>query len=128
MRADPERLREHGVTLNQVVETAGNALAVSPLTFLEASAPGTGGFIDTPNQRLGIRHVLPIVTPADLAQVAVDDTEDHGQALRLGDVAEVVEDHQPLIGDAVFGEGPGLLLVVEKFPDANTREVTADVD
>jgi len=128
VQADPERLREHGVTLNQVVETAGNALAVSPLTFLEASTPGTGGFVDTPNQRLGIRHVLPIVTPADLAQVAVDDTEDHGQALRLGDVAEVVEDHQPLIGDAVFGEGPGLLLVVEKFPDANTREVTSDVD
>ena len=129
VRADPERLREHGVTLNQVVETTGNALAVSPLTFLEASTPGTGGFIDTPNQRLGIRHVLPIATADDLAQVAVDEEPDeHGRALRLGDVAEVVEDHQPLIGDAVFGEGPGLLLVVEKFPDANTREVTREVD
>jgi CzcA family heavy metal efflux pump len=128
VQADPERLHEHGVTLNQVVETAGNALAVSPLTFLEASTPGTGGFIDTPNQRLGIRHVLPIVTPGDLSQVAIDDSEDRGQALRLGDVAKVVEDHQPLIGDAVFGEGPGLLLVVEKFPGANTREVTSAVD
>jgi Cu/Ag efflux pump CusA len=128
VQADPERLREHGITLNQVVETAGNALAVSPLTFLEASTPGTGGFVDTPNQRLGIRHVLPIVTPGDLAKVAVADTEDEGRALRLGDVTNVVEDHQPLIGDAVFGEGPGLLLVVEKFPGANTREVTAEVD
>ena len=128
VQADPEKLRAHDVTLNQVVETTGNALAVSPLTFLEASTPGTGGFIDTPNQRLGIRHVLPIVTPDDLAQVAVDDSEDRGTALRLGDVAEVVEDHQPLIGDAVFGEGPGLLLVVEKFPGANTREVTHQVD
>jgi CzcA family heavy metal efflux pump len=128
VQADPERLREHGITLNQVVETAGNALAVSPLTFLEASTPGTGGFVDTPNQRLGIRHVLPIATPDDLAEVAVADTDDNGTALRLGDVAEVVEDHQPLIGDAVFGDGPGLLLVVEKFPGANTREVTAEVD
>jgi CzcA family heavy metal efflux pump len=128
VQADPERLRERGITLNQVVETAGNALAVSPLTFLEASTPGTGGFIDTPNQRLGIRHVLPIVTPDDLAQVAVDDTEDNGAALRLGDVAKVVEDHQPLIGDAVLGQGPGLLLVIEKFPGANTREVTHGVD
>jgi Cu/Ag efflux pump CusA len=75
---------------------------VSPLTFLEASTPGTGGFVDTPNQRLGIRHVLPIVTPDDLAKVAVADTDDNGTALRLGDVAEVVEDHQPLIGDAVI--------------------------
>jgi CzcA family heavy metal efflux pump len=128
VQADPEQLRQHGVSLNQIVETAGNALAVSPLTFLEASTPGTGGFVDTPNQRLGIRHVLPIVTPDDLAQVAVDDSEDRGQALRLGDVATVVEDHQPLIGDAVFGERPGLLLVVEKFPGANTREVTHQVD
>ena len=32
---------------------------------------GTGGFIDTPNQRIGVRHVLPIVSPGDLAQVTV---------------------------------------------------------
>jgi CzcA family heavy metal efflux pump len=130
VQADPERLQEHGVTLNQVVETTGNALWVSPLTFLEASTPGTGGFIDTPNQRLGVRHVLPIVTPDDLAKVIVDEAKPkaNGEALRLGDVATVVEDHQPLIGDAVFGDGTGLLLVVEKFPDATTRQVTHGVD
>jgi CzcA family heavy metal efflux pump len=130
VQADPERLREKGVTLNQLVETTGNALWVSPLTFLEASTPGTGGFIDTPNQRLGIRHVLPIVTADDLAQVTVDGAKPlaNGKALKVGDVANVVEDHQPLIGDAVFGEGPGLLLVIEKFPGANTREVTKGVE
>ena len=64
VQVDPERLRDQGVTLDQVIETTGNALWVSPLTFLEASTPGTGGFIDTPNQRLGIQHVLPIRTPA----------------------------------------------------------------
>ena len=57
--------------LQQVIETTGNALWVSPLTFLDASTPGTGGFIDTPNQRLGIQHVLPIRTPQDLAQVRI---------------------------------------------------------
>jgi CzcA family heavy metal efflux pump len=130
VQADPERLRERGVTLNQLIETTGNALWVSPLTFLEASTPGTGGFIDTPNQRLGIRHVLPIVNADDLAQVTVDGAKPlaNGKALKLGDVANVVEDHQPLIGDAVFGEGPGLLLVIEKFPGANTREVTKGVE
>ena len=73
VQTDPEKLAEHGVTLNQVVESTGNALWVSPLTFLEASTPGTGGFIDTPTQRLGIRHVLPITTPEDLARVTADD-------------------------------------------------------
>ena len=43
-------------------------------------------------------------------------------------MANVVENHQPLIGDALTGEGPGLLLVVEKFPGANTMEVTRGVE
>ena len=106
-----------------MLETTGNALWVSSLSFVEASTPGTGGFIDTANQRLGIRHILPIVSPEDLAQVPIEDTK-----LRLSDVANVVEDHQPLIGDALTNDGPGLLLVVEKFPGANTLEVTRGVE
>ena len=47
-----------------------------------------------------------------------------GKSVRLGDVADVVEGHQPLAGDAVINDGPGLLLVVEKFPWGNTLEVT----
>jgi CzcA family heavy metal efflux pump len=130
VQADPKRLNDAGVSLNQLVETTGNALWVSPLTFLEASTPGTGGFIDTPNQRLGIRHVLPIVTPDDLAEVTVDGAkpQGNGKPLRVGDIAKVVEDHQPLIGDAIHGEDPGLLLVIEKFPGANTLEVTRGVE
>jgi Cu/Ag efflux pump CusA len=123
---DPETLREQGVTLSQVIESAGNAQVVSPLTFLEASTPGTGGFIETPQQRLQVRHLIEkIADPEQLAQVPVADT---GGRLRLGDVSTIVVDHQPLIGDAVVDGGPGLLLVVEKFPGADTRTVTADVE
>jgi Cu/Ag efflux pump CusA len=127
VQVDPERLQAQGVTLDQIIATTGNALWVSPLTFLEASTPGTGGFIDTPNQRLGIQHVLPINSPTDLAAVTVEDTE--GKPLRLGDVTTVAEDHQPLIGDALPGEDDnGLLLVVDKFPGANTENVTEGVE
>lgn len=119
---DPERLREHNVPLIKIIKTAGNALWYSPLTFLESSVAGTGGFIETPNQRLGVRHLLPISTAADLAKVPVEDA-----SLRLGEVATVVEDHQPLIGDAMNGHGPGLLLVVEKLPGVNTLKVTNDI-
>ncbi|HLC06514.1 MAG TPA: efflux RND transporter permease subunit, partial [Anaerolineales bacterium] len=121
---DPERLRAQGVSLQQIIETTGNALWVSSLSYLEASSPGTGGFIDTPNQRLGVWHVLPISSPEDLAQVPVDDTK----SLLLGDVAELVEDHQPLIGDAIINDSPNLLLVVEKLPGVNTLEVTRGVE
>jgi Cu/Ag efflux pump CusA len=46
----------------------------------------------------------------------------------LGEVADVVEDHQPLIGDAIINGKPGLLLVVQKFPWGNTLEVTRGID
>jgi CzcA family heavy metal efflux pump len=123
VQIDPERLRARGVTQSQIIETAGNALWISPLTFLEASFPGTGGWIDGPNQRLEIRHVLPISAPQDLARVTLE-----GGSLRLGDVANVVEGHPPLIGDALLTDGPGLLLVVEKLPGANTLEVARGVE
>ncbi|MGH2722250.1 MAG: efflux RND transporter permease subunit, partial [Actinomycetota bacterium] len=134
---DPNRLNELKVSLDQVLETTGNALWVSPLSFLEASTPGTGGFIDTPNQRLGIQHELPIRTAEDLARIPLEGCTSgvarplhvdavcppapagpgqaaaapgaappstavaSGPQLRLGDVATIREDHQPLIGDAV---------------------------
>jgi len=143
VQVDPRTLQAHGVSLEQVISTAGNALWVSPLSFVEASTPGTGGFIDTPNQRLGIQHILPITTPANLSQVTVEGTGGTGSGragdgragdgrgaapLRLGQVAQVVEDHQPLIGDALVGDGPSLMLVIEKFPGANTLEVTRGVE
>jgi Cu/Ag efflux pump CusA len=121
---DPERLQENGVTLQQIIETTGEALWVSPLSYLEASSPGTAGWIDTPNQRLTIRHELPISSAEDLAQVTIVGSD----SLLLGDVANVVEDHQPLIGDAALNDSPGLLLVIEKFPGANALEVTRGVE
>ena len=133
VQVDPERLRAAGVSLLQVVETTGNALWFSPLTFLNASTPGTGGFIDTPNQRLSVQHISPITTAAELARVPIEPDDPlepgtEGSGLTLGDVANVVEDHQPLIGDAVVNDRPGLLLVIEKFPEANTLEVTRSID
>lgn len=119
VQVDPQKLQDKGLTLFQVIESTGNSLWASPLTFLNASTPGTGGWIDTPNQRLGIRHVLPIRTAEDLGQVTVE-----GAGITLGEVARVVEDHQPLIGDVVFNDDTGLMLVIEKFPWANTVEVT----
>ncbi|MHC4070982.1 MAG: efflux RND transporter permease subunit [Planctomycetota bacterium] len=123
VQVDPELLRANGISLDQVVQSTGNSLWFSQLTFLPASTTGTGGWIDTPQQRLGIRHVLPVSAPEDLAQVSVD-----GTPLTLGDLGQVVEDHPPLIGEAVMNDGPGLMLVVDKFPWANTLEVTRQVD
>lgn len=130
---DPQRLQQNKTTLAQVIATTGNALEVSPLTFLEASSPGTGGFIDTVNQRLNIFHEQTIKTAEDLAKVPLEAAPGApaatGAPKTLGDVATVVENHQPLIGDAVCADGQQCLyLVVEKFPDANAVEVTKGVE
>jgi Cu/Ag efflux pump CusA len=125
VQVDPQVLRDRNVTLNQVINAAGNAQVVSPLSFLEASTPGTGGFIETPQQRLQVRHLLEKLTdPAEVAKVPVEGAPGN---LTLGDVAEIKVDHQPLIGDAVVNGGPGLIMVVEKFPGANTADVAKGV-
>ena len=124
VQVDPNTLRQKGVTLTQVINTAGNALWVSPLTFVQASTPGTGGFIDTLTQRFDIQHILPIATAKDLSSVTVEGAT----STRLGDVASVVEGHQPLIGDAVLSGAPGVLLVIQKFPEASTQSVTQGLE
>ncbi len=112
---DPDRLRAHGVTLDQVVAGARAAAARSG-----------GGVLDTPTQRLAIAHRTPLHSAADLARMVVDWRG--STALTLGDVALVTEGFPPPIGDAVINDGPGLLLIVEKQPWGNTLAVTRGVE
>ncbi len=123
---DPERLAAHGLTLDQMMRTTADALDAGLLKFANGASVGTGGFVETPNQRLAIHHVQPIADEGDLAEVVVE--ADGTRVTRIGDVADVVVGHQPLIGDAVINDGEGLLLIVEKFPWANTLEVTHGVE
>ena len=126
VQVDPERLRAHGLTLNEVMKATSDSLDVGLLSFSNGATIGTGGFIDTPNQRLGVRNVLSVISPEDLSKVTVKVRD--GKPLRIGDVAEVVEGHPPMIGDGIINDGPGLLLIVEKFPWGNTLDVTRGVE
>jgi CzcA family heavy metal efflux pump len=126
VQVEPDKLKARNVSLNQVMEVTAGALDAGLLKYSPGRFIGTGGFIDSPTQRMGVRHVQPIQTPADLARVTI--REKDGVALHLGDVARVVEDHQPLIGDAVINNGHGLMLIVEKLPWGNTLDVTKGVE
>lgn len=112
---DPRRLRAHDLTLEAVTRAAGEAVAVSG-----------GGFVDTANQRLAVRHLSAVLSPEELARTVVDFRD--GAPIRLGDVADVRVGHPPPIGDAVINDGPGLLLIVEKQPWGNTLDVTRHVE
>ena len=128
----PELMKKHGVTLDEVMETTADALDVGILQFSKGHYIGKGGWLESANQRLPIRHVQPIVTkydkvtPAVLADVPIAVRD--GKPLLLKDVAKVVVDHQPMIGDGIINDGPGLLLIIEKFPWANTLELTRGVE
>ena len=126
VQVDPERLRAYDVTMDQAIEETSDALSVGLLSYKDGSTTGTGGFIDSPSGRLQVRHVLPVTTAEDLARVTLQSND--GSSVLLSQVADVVEGHPPMIGDGIVNDGPGLLLVVEKFPWANTLEVTKEVE
>jgi Cu/Ag efflux pump CusA len=123
---DPARMTKQGVSIDQVLTTVGDAMWTSPLTFVAASSPGADGLIDTPNQRLTIQHILPIITSKDLVNVPIEGTG--VRKVSVGDISTVIEDHPLISGDAVLNKGPGVVLVVEKLPGADALAVTRGVD
>src|ERR687894_383075 len=123
---DPEKLAENGVSLEQVMDNTADALDAGLLRYSDGAVIGTGGFVETDGQRLDVQNVLPIVSPEDLAKVPLEGS--NGKTLRLEDVATVGWGHQPLSGDAVINDGHGLMLIVQKFPNANTVEVTRGIE
>jgi CzcA family heavy metal efflux pump len=126
VQVDPERLRAERVSLDQVMDVTADALDAGLLQFSDGALVGTGGFLEDGRRRLNIRNVQAIQEPAELAQVPVVERGD--RVVRLGDLGRVLEDHMPLWGDAVINDGPGLMLVVQKFRGANTMEVTQGVE
>lgn len=112
---DPNHLYMHGITTDDIVKAAQDAVQI-----------GGGGFIDTPNQRLAVSHSSAVNTAEDLSDVPV--TIRNGTPIKLGDLADLVEGFPPPIGDAVINDSPGILLIVEKQPWGNTLEVTRKIE
>jgi multidrug efflux pump subunit AcrB len=118
---DPAKMAADGVALSDVIAAVGNSQLVSPVSYLQGSTPGTGGYLEDGNQRLDIRHILPFGTPGDLAGTPIK------PGVTVGDVAQVVTGHQPLIGNALVNGTPGLVLVIQKLPGASVTAVTSEV-
>src|ERR1700712_639555 len=66
IQVDPKRMAAAGVSLDQVMETVSNTVDAGLLQFANnGSAVGTGGAVDTPNQRVPVEQSLPLVTATD---------------------------------------------------------------
>jgi len=112
---DPERLYANNLTLAQVTTAVQ-----------DATRQFGGGFVDMPNQRIAVSNVPHVYDARDLSAIALPTA--NGASVRLGDLADVMEGYPLPIGNAIVNDGPGLLLIVEKQPGANTLDVTRQVE
>lgn len=112
---DPDRLRAANVSLVELRAAAGDAVLV-----------GGGGFVDTANQRLPVQQSGIVQNAADLAEAVIKLAG--GAPVRIGDVATVTEHYAMPIGSAIIDDGPGIMLIVEKQPTANTLALTRAVE
>ncbi len=124
---DPERMRANDVSVDELSRATSSALNIGLLKYVSSAKGSVDGFIETTNQRLLITHKIAVTSAADLGQVLIKKATD-GRLIRIKDVANVEFTSDTLIGEAVVRDGPGLLLVFEKFPWANTLQVTRDLE
>ncbi|HYG55261.1 MAG TPA: efflux RND transporter permease subunit [Burkholderiales bacterium] len=128
VQIDPDKLREHNVTMDEVMETASDALDFSLLRYTRHAKTRIDGMLDTPNQRLVLHFESSVLGPKELAEVPLALKRKRADGPRIKDIATVTWDTWPMIGDAVINDGPGLMMIVEKLPWANTLEVTRGVE
>jgi CzcA family heavy metal efflux pump len=125
VQGDPAELAKYHISLGEVMAVAANAVDTTEVKYVTGAKVGSLGYIDAPNQRVYLRDLQPIKTPAQMAEVPV--AQSGKGFVRIGQLASVVWGYPPLIGDAVINGQPGEMIVVEKFPGANTLQVTEGV-
>ncbi len=115
VEVDPSALVQHGVGLDDVADTLGSV----------SGSPAAGFYVDQGEEYL-VRGVGRARSSADLAQAVI--RVSHGIPLEVSDVAAVLEGDEPKRGTASYRGEPAVILSVQKQPDANTLELTRDVD
>lgn len=126
---DPAKLTANQVTLQEVMDSTGDALDSQVLKYTGGAVIGTGGFVENNAVRLSVRSLDPDMDAAKLARIPV--VRGNGATapvVHLGDVGTVETTYPPMWGNAVVDGQSGVLLVVQKFPGANTLQVTRGID
>ena len=108
------------------MESGSEALDAGVLQYAESFTVGQGGFVETATKRLNVENVQPITTAEELAKVPVAKRGD--RVLRMADLGVVKQDSMQAWGEGVINDGDGLMLIVQKYRGANTKEVTDGVE
>jgi CzcA family heavy metal efflux pump len=107
----PDDLIRYRVGLNDVLAAARKATGVRG-----------AGFVDTPNQRVGLRTEGQSLTPEALGRTVL--VNEGGASVVLADVATILAAPEPAIGAALVDGKPGVLLMVGAQVGVDTRTVT----
>ena len=112
---DPARLVDYDLSLEEVTQAVG-----------EANAVGTGGIMARPNEEFLIRGLGRVSNLDDLAEsvVAVRD----GRPVLVRHVAEVRLGAALKRGDGSFNMQPATVITIQKQPNVNTLELTAQIE
>ncbi len=111
----PERLIKYDLSIEDVLAAARKATGIRG-----------AGFIDSRNQRIGLRTEGQSLTPAELSKTVLVHHEDAG--VTLGDVAGVTVAPRPPIGAGAINGRPAVVLLVTAQYGTNTLEVTRNLD
>lgn len=115
IQPDFEKLRRHGLSIQEVLGAAREATGM----------PGAG-FIENANQRIALNVTGLPVTADTLSQVVL--VRRDGRQVTLGDIARVTTAARPPIGAAAIGGQPGIVLMIIGQYGANTLSVSRAVE
>ena len=131
LQVDPEKLHAHGVTLDDAQSVAVGRARLRPAqVHRRRQEPGGRVHRDARISASASTTSCPCVGPGDRWPGSRSPTTTRPTGTRSSSAtwATIAWGHQPLFGDAVINDKPGLMLVVEKFPWANTLDVTRGVE
>lgn len=115
VEADPTALAQRGISVDDLTEALG-----------QASRSSAAGFHVDRGQEYLVRGLGRAHGAADLAGTVLK--MEGGVPVLIGDVATVREGPEPKRGTASYRMQPAVILSVQKQPDANTLELTRDID
>ena len=115
IQVQPDRLIKYHLGLDDVLAAGRMATGVRG-----------AGFIDNANQRMVLQSEGQALAPARLARTVLVHQE--SGIVTLGDVARVIEAPEPPVGAAAIMGRPGVQLVISEQYQANTLDVTQNVE
>lgn len=110
-----ERMRNLGIDIGDIIEQVEGSLKNRG-----------GGILVQDQQEYSIRILVAPNSVEELGEIGIGTF--NGQAIRLGDVADVVEGASPVRGSASVDGNAGVIMRIVKQPEAETLDVTAAVD